>query len=244
MKLGSISWSCLKPLYTFRKENKIKVHRVTDNLLGLQNVMVKDFPWNIIPCNALLFEKTLKQLSILDIENYGFILNTCHDTAKRAETRVGFPVIFSRLRWPIEPKFSQVCYFICIRCDPRSVGLGQYCLPKVSNGFKHKKYLSTTKLCAPNYGYQPKCQILYTICDCNLLNYAEQFLGGIGVISWTSNYMEFQKAVAEQTSLLSKQLVGHQLQQCKLHGILVGNTIITQDCSVLSTFLCIQALWN
>ena len=74
--------------------------------------MVKDFSWNIIPWNALLFEKTLKQLSILDIENNGFILNTCHDTAKRAETRVGFPVIFSRLRWPIEPKFSQVCYFI------------------------------------------------------------------------------------------------------------------------------------
>ena len=24
----------------------------------------------------------------------------------------GFPVIFSRLQWPIEPKFSQVCYFI------------------------------------------------------------------------------------------------------------------------------------
>ena len=41
---------------------------------------------------------TLQRLSILDVENYGFILNTCHDTAKRAETRVGFPVIFSRLR--------------------------------------------------------------------------------------------------------------------------------------------------
>ena len=74
--------------------------------------MVKDFPWNIISWNALFFEKSLKQLSILDIENNGFILNTCHDTAKRAETRVGFPVIFSRLRWLIEPKFSQVSYFI------------------------------------------------------------------------------------------------------------------------------------
>ena len=73
--------------------------------------MVKDFSCNINPWNALLFEKTLKQLPILDIENYGFILNTCHDTAKRAETRLGFPVIFSRLWWPIEPKFSQVCYF-------------------------------------------------------------------------------------------------------------------------------------
>ena len=103
----------LKPLYTFgTKKIIIKVHRFTNNFQSLQKVMVKDFSWNIIPWNALLFEKTFKQLSILDIENYGFILNTCHDTAKHAETRVGFPVIFSRLWWPIEPKFSQVCYFI------------------------------------------------------------------------------------------------------------------------------------
>ena len=46
------------------------------------------------------------------IENYRFILNTCHGTAKREETRVRFPVIFSCFRWPIEPKFSQNCYFI------------------------------------------------------------------------------------------------------------------------------------
>ena len=56
--------------------------------------MVKDFSRNIIPWNALLFEKTLKQLSILVVENYGFILYTCHDTAKRAETKVGFPRFF------------------------------------------------------------------------------------------------------------------------------------------------------
>ena len=71
----------------------------------------KDFTWKITPWNALLEKKTqLKQLSTLHIENNRFILNTCHNTAKRAET-VGFPVIFSRLRWPFEPKFSQVCYF-------------------------------------------------------------------------------------------------------------------------------------
>ena len=97
--------------FRYRKKSK-KFHRFTNNLQGLQKVMVKDFSWNIIPWNALLFEKTLKQYKILDSENYGFILNTCHDTAKRADSRVGFPVIFSRLRWPIEPKFSQVCYFI------------------------------------------------------------------------------------------------------------------------------------
>ena len=127
----------LKPLYTCGTENKIKVHRFTNNLIGLQKVMVKDFSWNIVPWNVLLFEKTLQQLSILYIENYGFILNTCHDTAKHAETRMGFPVIFSRLRWPIEPKFSQVCYYFYIQIAIHEVwAFGQYCLPKVSNGFK------------------------------------------------------------------------------------------------------------
>ena len=56
--------------------------------------MMKDFSWNIIPLDALLFEKILKQLSILVVDNDGFILNTCHDTAKRAETGVGFPRYF------------------------------------------------------------------------------------------------------------------------------------------------------
>ena len=116
----------LKPLDTFWTK---QVHRFTNNLRGSQKVMVKDFPWIIIPWNALLFEKTLKQLSILDIENDGFILNTCHDRAKRADTGVGFPVIFSRLRWPIESKYSQVCYFIQVikklwytKCGPWTKG--------------------------------------------------------------------------------------------------------------------------
>ena len=51
-----------KPLDTFGTEKKLTVHRFTNNLQGLlQKVMVKDFSWNIIPWNALLFEKTLKQ---------------------------------------------------------------------------------------------------------------------------------------------------------------------------------------
>ena len=50
----------LKPLYTFGTEQK-KVHRFTNNLQGLQKVMVKDLTWNVIPWNALLFERTLKQ---------------------------------------------------------------------------------------------------------------------------------------------------------------------------------------
>ena len=49
----------LKPLDPFGTAKK-KVHRFTNNLQGLQKVMVKDFSWNIYPWNALLFEKTLK----------------------------------------------------------------------------------------------------------------------------------------------------------------------------------------
>ena len=73
----------IKPLDTFWTEQKLKYHRFTSNLQGLQKLMVKDSPWSIIPYNALLFEKTLKQFSILDIEDNKFILNTCHDTAKQ-----------------------------------------------------------------------------------------------------------------------------------------------------------------
>ena len=54
----------LKAIVHFWHKKK-KVHRFTNNLQGLQKVMVKDFSWKIIPLNALLFEKTLKQLSIL-----------------------------------------------------------------------------------------------------------------------------------------------------------------------------------
>ena len=39
----------LKPLDTFGTEKKLKVHRFTNNLQGLQKVMVKDFSWNVIP---------------------------------------------------------------------------------------------------------------------------------------------------------------------------------------------------
>ena len=52
----------LKPLYTFGTEiSFFKNHRFTNNLQGLQKVMAKDYSWNVVPWNALLFEKTLKQ---------------------------------------------------------------------------------------------------------------------------------------------------------------------------------------
>ena len=51
----------LKPLDTFGTEKNLKVHRFTNNLQCLQKAKVKDLSWNIIPWNALLFVKTLKQ---------------------------------------------------------------------------------------------------------------------------------------------------------------------------------------
>ena len=50
-----LNYDRLKPLFTFGTEKKIKVHRFTNNLQGLQKVMVKDFSWNIIPWNAFSF---------------------------------------------------------------------------------------------------------------------------------------------------------------------------------------------
>ena len=38
----------------------------------------------------------------------------------------------------IEPKFTQVCYFIVVIHEVWA--FGQYCLPKVSNGFKKDGY--------------------------------------------------------------------------------------------------------
>ena len=125
MCLALCSLPLLKLLDTFGTKKTLKVHRFTNNLQGMQKVMVKDFSWNITPWNALLFEKTLKQYKFSISRIYRFILNTCHVLAKRAETRVGFPVIFSRLRWPIEPKFSQDCYFIYklwyTKCGPWTI---------------------------------------------------------------------------------------------------------------------------
>ena len=48
-----------------------------------------------------------------------------------------------------------------ISCDTRSVGLGQYCLPKVSNGFKESKksqFLNHIKL---SYSYKKKICVVF-----------------------------------------------------------------------------------
>ena len=49
--LWNFDWEqvLLKPLDTFGTEKKLKVHRFTNTVQGLQKVMVKDFSRNIIP---------------------------------------------------------------------------------------------------------------------------------------------------------------------------------------------------
>ena len=104
-------WVILKPSYTFGTEKTIKVHRFTNNLQGLKKVMVKDFSWNIIPWNALLFEKTLKQYQF-SISRITDLFQTHVIHSGTCGNKGGVSRYFLPTRWPIEPKFSQVCYFI------------------------------------------------------------------------------------------------------------------------------------
>ena len=95
--------------------------------------MVKYFSWNIIPWNALLFEKTVKQ--------YQFSLTRITELFKHMIRRIAriqgwvFPLFSPDSNDRLSPNFHR--FVIWYRsCDTRSVGLGQYCLLKGSNGFK------------------------------------------------------------------------------------------------------------
>ena len=85
--------------------------------------MVKDFSWNIIPWNALLFEKTLKQLSILNIKNYmSWHGETCGNKRGFCHYFLSTPMtdwasIFTGLLFYKEVVIHEVWAF------------GQYCLP-------------------------------------------------------------------------------------------------------------------
>ena len=85
--------------------------------------MVKDFSWNIVPWIALLFEKTLKQLSIVNNEIYGFILNKCPWHGETCGYKVWVFLLFS----PDSDDRLSVNFhrFIILykSCDTRSVGL-------------------------------------------------------------------------------------------------------------------------
>ena len=72
----------------------------------------------------------MKRLSKFDIEN---IFNTCHDTAKQGWV---FPSFSPDSDDRLSLNFHRFFILYIISCDTRSVDLGQYCLPKVYNGFK------------------------------------------------------------------------------------------------------------
>ena len=99
-------------LDTFWTEQKFKVHRFTN----------RKNRHHIIQCITLWGNiKKISNSQCIKNNTNRFILNTCHDTTKREDLWV-FALVFTRLQWPIEPKFSLICYFI-ISCDTQSVGL-------------------------------------------------------------------------------------------------------------------------
>ena len=78
----------------------------------------------------------IKEALLTHKTNFRFALyNISHYTAKRAETRVGFPVISPDSDDRLSLNFHRFV-ILYISCDTRRVGLGKYCLPKVSNGFE------------------------------------------------------------------------------------------------------------
>ena len=140
----------LKAIGPFRFRKKIKVHRFTNNLQGLQKAMVKDFSWNIIPWDALLFEKTAKQykFSLTRITD----LYETHVMTRRNARKQGwvFPLFSPNSDDRLSLNFHR--FVIWYRsCGTQSVGLGQHCLPKGSNGFN----LNLWTLCFMSYKKYP-----------------------------------------------------------------------------------------
>ena len=144
----NIIFDALKPLDPFGTETKIKVHRFTNNLQGLQKVMVKDFSWNISPWNALLFEKSVKQykFSLARITDLFWTHVMTRRNARKQEWV--FPLFYPDSDDRLSLNFHRFVV-LYISCDTRSVGLGQYCLLKVYNGFNKsgcKPFCSYNKL--------------------------------------------------------------------------------------------------
>ena len=125
----------LKPSDTFGTEFLFKVHRFTNNLRGLQKVMVKDFSRNTVPWNALLLEKTLKQYQF-SASRITDLFQT-HVMTRRNMRKQGW--VFPLFSPDSDDRLSLNLHrfvILCRSCDTWSVGLGHYCLPKVSSGFR------------------------------------------------------------------------------------------------------------
>ena len=118
--------SYFKAIGHFRYKQKLKVHRFKNNLQGLQKVMVKRPLLIYYSMKCFTFWENIKTISILDSENYGFILNTCHDTRNKEKQGWVFPLFSPDSDDRLSPNFHR--FVIWYRsCDTRSMGLGQYC---------------------------------------------------------------------------------------------------------------------
>ena len=96
-----------KAIIHFRYRRKKKVHRFTGFTEGNgERLLLKYYSMK-----CFTFWENIKTISILDSENYGFILNTIMSWhSETCGNKSGFSSYF--LPSPIEPKFSQVCYFM------------------------------------------------------------------------------------------------------------------------------------
>ena len=76
----------LKPLDTFGTKTKIKAHRFTNNLQGLQKVHDGEKTSLEIFIHEMLYflRKHENSINSRYPEFWSYFLNTCHDTAKRA----------------------------------------------------------------------------------------------------------------------------------------------------------------
>ena len=92
------------------------------------------------------FWENIKTISILDSENYGFIINTCHDHRNARKQEWVFPLFFPDSDDRLSLNFHSFC-FIYISCDTRSVGLWKYCLPKVSMALRGISIPSFSSAC-------------------------------------------------------------------------------------------------
>ena len=129
---SKVGLSSFKAIVHFRNRKQIKVHRFTNNLQGLQKVIVKDFSWNIIPWNSSLFEKNIKTMINSQRVYFKRMVMTRQNVRKQGWV---FPLFSPDSD---DPDFHRFVLLYYISCDTRSVGLWTICLPKVSNGLKTK----------------------------------------------------------------------------------------------------------
>ena len=99
----------LKAIIHFRNRKKIKSSQIYKQHTGFTEGNGKRLLLKYYSMKCFTFWGNAK--TIINSRHRELRIYSKH-VSWHGETRVGFPVIFPRLRGPIEPKFSQVCDFI------------------------------------------------------------------------------------------------------------------------------------